>query len=330
MSTESSNVHDKQTADRGQIDAIRFVALCSIAFFHAPYFLHDTFLYSYLSGVLTSARLPLVFLISGFFLLKKDVICKAVYFEEMKKRLRTLVVPFLFWNLAILIAIEGVKVVIPSGVADSAYLVRGEGFRVYFDAVLGIGRKPIHYQFWFLRDLFLVCLISPVFRFFIVKSPYVGILLAFLVEQYIAGVSFFFVGGLIAYFWSRSILTPMSSGWVFAASLVGGLCYYFMGLESWVFKFCISVSFLLSLSDLLLKTFPTGFGKLSHLSFMVFALHEPLITLFAKAFKSVLMQIPNGLIYIVLPSATILTCLLIATVLKSWAPWLYNLSTGSR
>jgi succinoglycan biosynthesis protein ExoH len=39
------------------------------------------------------------------------------------------------------------------------------------NAVLGVTQHPINFQFWFLRDLFLVILCAPLLGFLIARTP---------------------------------------------------------------------------------------------------------------------------------------------------------------
>lgn len=59
---------------------------------------------SYLfSEILAGTAVPLFFFLSGFlFFYKTATFSRTIYEEKIKKRIRTLLVPYLFWNLAVI------------------------------------------------------------------------------------------------------------------------------------------------------------------------------------------------------------------------------------
>ena len=57
---------------------------------------------SLFSNHLVCASVSIFFILSGMFLFKKDLMNPKVYIEICRKRLRSLVIPFLFWNFIIL------------------------------------------------------------------------------------------------------------------------------------------------------------------------------------------------------------------------------------
>jgi Acyltransferase family len=85
------------------------------------------------------------------------------YTDKLRSKLRTLLLPFLFWNLLVL----GLYALAQTLPATAAYmsgrhaLISGYSWADFFSAVLGIGRDPIAYQLWFIRDLMLLVVLSP-------------------------------------------------------------------------------------------------------------------------------------------------------------------------
>ena len=108
---------------------------------------------------------PLFFFISGylFFLKFGDKFGVVDYGAQLKKRVRTLLIPYIFWNLVVLGYFALLHRFVPS-------LINPEFNNVYqFSTMEWIrsfwdfpGGQPICYQFWFLSDLMLAVIISPV------------------------------------------------------------------------------------------------------------------------------------------------------------------------
>jgi len=126
-----------------------------------------------LKGFISSGAVPVFFLLSGYFGARKIDLKSVSPGHYIQEKIHTLIIPFLFWNSAVLVLVFTVKYFH----MDSAF--RGSG--AYFDvspnassigaALFGIGRCPIVYQFWFLRDLivvvflaFVLCRYFPIIR----------------------------------------------------------------------------------------------------------------------------------------------------------------------
>lgn len=123
------------------------------------------FIIELLSHKIVAPCVPLFFFISGylFFLKFGNKFGVVDYGDQLKKRVRTLLIPYIFWNLVVLGYFAFLHKFVPS-------LINPEFNNVYqFTAVEWIrsfwdfpGGQPICYQFWFLRDLMLGVIISPI------------------------------------------------------------------------------------------------------------------------------------------------------------------------
>lgn len=135
-----------------------------------------------MSHKLVAPCVPLFFFISGYLFFMKfgDRFSAIDYGAQLKKRVRTLQIPYIFWNLVVLGYFAFLHKFVPS-------LINPEFNNVYkFTAVEWIrslwdfpGGQPICYQFWFLRDLMLAVIIFPII-FVVMKSGrwYLMVLLA--------------------------------------------------------------------------------------------------------------------------------------------------------
>lgn len=113
----------------------------------------------------TAPCVPLFFFISGylFFLKFGDKFTIVDYASQLKKRLRTLVVPYVFWNLVVLGYFAFLHKCVPSLINPAFNNVYqfslSELCRTFWDFP---GGQPICYQFWFLKDLLLAVILSPI------------------------------------------------------------------------------------------------------------------------------------------------------------------------
>jgi succinoglycan biosynthesis protein ExoH len=139
--------------------------------------------------------------------------------RRIGRRFTSLYLPLLFWNALFLVLMLALFRFAP----DHALLRElnidfgGASELDYVDAVFGITQHPIGFQFWFVRDLFLTVLISPVLWAVLRTAPYAGAVALGLI--WITGndlwiffrtdvLFFFYLGGLI-----RMRAWPVEIGW---------------------------------------------------------------------------------------------------------------------
>jgi len=170
-----------------------------------------TFVNSFLLFFFFSA-VPLLSLISGWlffsFLDEPTTDPAASLFSRIGRRFNSLYLPLITWNFLFLGALLSLYVAFPDYPLfktlnidfDTAVLAQ------YFNAVFAIDRAPLAFQFWFVRDLFVTILLSPVLWVLIKRAPYgtaVMLLIVWLVNYDTRiflrpdVVFFFFLGGLI-------------------------------------------------------------------------------------------------------------------------------------
>lgn len=150
------------------------------------------FIIELVSHQITSPCVPLFFFISGylFFLKFGDKFGTGDYGTQLKKRVHSLLIPYIFWNLVVLGYFALLHKLFPS-------LINPEFNNVYqYTAVEWIrsfwdfpGGQPICYQFWFLRDLMLAVIISPII--FVAMKYGRWYLLALLAALYICNSTLF-------------------------------------------------------------------------------------------------------------------------------------------
>ncbi len=131
-------------------------------------------------GIATVA-VPLFFLISGFlYFYKVKTWTIEVYEKKSLARVKTLLVPFLVWSIPATIYSW---IVCHAGLSAGTFWELHKTPAEIFWGVLGFFRPdlgdglptPLAAQFWFVRDLFVVCMCAPFWRFLLSKIPKISI-----------------------------------------------------------------------------------------------------------------------------------------------------------
>jgi hypothetical protein len=121
------------------------------------------FLINLFSEGLGRSAVPLSLIFAGYLLAQGFDGSFGAYTQRLKSRVHTLLLPFLFWNLFAL----GLYALAQTLPATAAFMsgrhtpVANFQTQDYLQALLAIGGTPIAYQFWFVKDLMLLVVLSP-------------------------------------------------------------------------------------------------------------------------------------------------------------------------
>ncbi len=314
---------------------------------------------NFFSEVIGRVAVPLFFFISGYlFFYKVDTFDSASYLYKLKRRCRTLLVPYLFWN----IIAAALFMILPLIPATREFLNDNCVFSFDMESlkVLLIGKDtgeevlyPMAYQFWFIRDLICCVIISPILYFFVRKTSWWGIALLAMLwmcdwsipyfgrQGFSMAAIFFFSAG--AWFATREVnvsylvkdlkaILIVYPVWALADLLTKGYDYnvfiHKVGiLLGMVFCFT-AVAVLIERRNLK----PVPF--LSSASFFVFAMHDPwLLTPIQKILVRYLhpqTDIAYCAIYLSVVSLTIVLAVLIYKLLQKLSPGLISIISGNR
>jgi hypothetical protein len=170
-----------------------------------------TFVNSFLLFFFFSA-VPLLSLISGWlffsFLDEPAADPAASLFSRIRRRFNSLYLPLVTWNFLYLGALLALYAALPNYSLFNALNIDFDtaDLAQYFNAVFAVDRAPIAFQFWFVRDLFVTILLSPVMWVLIKRAPHgtAVVLFAVWLVNYDTRIFlrpdvafFFFLGGLI-------------------------------------------------------------------------------------------------------------------------------------
>lgn len=314
----------------------------------------------FFSHVLGDISVPLFFLISGFLFFYQTDWGKTVYRRKLISRWHTLFVPYMFWNaLALLfsfvVTLPFCRTLYPGAVAQGFQLSFWEclqGFwvdpRITVDGFPG----PFAYQFWFIRDLMVMVVLSPVIHWILKRTSWVGVLILGVLwygvkdSTYIPGLStvsaFFFVLGAYFSIYRRNLIeesgrlfwfTLTSYPFVACADLLTMPYSWYLFLHRldiiWGILFVFNLSvWLIRDKGIRVSNFLAG------ASFFVFAVHVPILLPNMKKVLYILIRPENGwsllLVYFLVAFLVIGIALLLYNFLKRYASHFTNIITGGR
>jgi surface polysaccharide O-acyltransferase-like enzyme len=345
-----------------RLSLLRFPLIVGVVFVHAysttagfsggevgvsqPSIIAD-FVRNFISQGVARIAVPLFFLMSGYLFFFGFEWSKEHYAVKLRSRTKTLLVPFLFWNIATLLVFAAAQANPATKIffSGNSSLIANFGLFEFFDAVFGLTRNPIAYQFWFIRDLFIVILLVPLIRLLIKFLPllYLGIMAFFWVvglwETFIPSMEsllFFSVGAFLGAT-KRNLFHFDSYGKialiiylavVAIGTLTGNLFIYKIGILLGMQGGLYATKLLAENDKLKLLI-----ARLGMASFFVYAVHEPLLTIIKKVAYRVLQPDSSVVIlmlYFLIPTITIVIAVAGYWYLRKLAPGFVNIVTGGR
>lgn len=122
-------------------------------------------IYQFTAEGVSRIAVPFFFICSGYFL-SNHFADAGWYSVEIKKRIKSLIVPYLFWSLIFYLYIYALSLVAPDNPICYRVVKR---MPIVSRLLLSLGlspeKLPMLYPLWYLRFLFLMVLVSPVFAF---------------------------------------------------------------------------------------------------------------------------------------------------------------------
>ncbi len=302
----------------------------------------------FLSDIVARCAVPLFFLFSGYLLFRKE----EPFARIVRKKTRSLLVPYLLWN-GMAVAFYAAAQALPLArdyFTNPANDFRSFGLLQWVDAFAGLFTSrapfPIVYPLWFIRDLFILSLLSPVFRKLAGAAPVLllgalGLLWAFDLDIMILSTEalLFFTLGLYAARWKPGLaamdairLADLGLLW---AAVIALELFPFAGMPP-VHKlnvilgalFFLRLSWWLVRSDGLYRLL----ARLEGYAFFVYAFHEPLMTICKKVGARVIPMRGGWVLlhYFLVTAIVIAVSLACGVLLKRLLPAPYALLTGGR
>lgn len=357
---------DKTSSER--MDIIRFPLIIGVIFIHTyggnislkggsagiqELGFLSNFIQDFISQGLARVSVPLFFLMSGYLFFLGFNWTLEKYKHKMKSRVKTLVIPFIFWNLATMLMLLVAQSIPATSVFFSGSNQNIATYTVFdfLNSLLGVNKFPISYQFWFIRDLFVMVCIAPLISALFLKRNISSIILACLFVLWffnlwpiyipsIAAIFFFYLG---AYLSNRefNIFALDNYGKIIAISYLGLLIVdtltkgslYNSYIHNAGIIFGIVTALYLSKCAINNNLVKRALLNLSGYGFFVFAIHEPALTVLKKIiykFAEPSSDLAVTAFYLLIPTTIILFSLATYQVINKIMPKALSIVSGGR
>ena len=309
---------------------------------------------AFFSDVLPRTAVPLFYIISGYLFFRGGSFDTDVYRRKLRTRASTLLVPYLLWNLIALLFSLGMlylRARLRGGTPDIAAWYNGMGgIKAFWDT--GTAGFPFNYPLWFLRDLIVLVVLSPLIYIYAKKAGIVGLVLLFAAYillfplgrrgLFMIGLFYFTLG---AYLSIRKIdFTELFKRWRIVAACIAVplLVTIFFSFSNntvvWeyshrVFTLFGAVATIGIVASLLQKGYLKVRPLLSNSAFFVYAAHGTIVLpLMQSVLGKILPGNQIGLIirYFAAPLLTVVLLVLCYWCLNRWLPKTTAVLTGGR
>ena len=328
-------------------------------------FSFTTFIEYFLANGIFRFRIPMLFIISGFLFALHDA---RPYGQRTKKRLRTLLLPYLIWS-ALGFMFTYCLELFPwtREIVAGSNIVRIDDTRALlhdYHWYEMLGRWiliPVPYQLWFIRVLLIYNLAYPAIRWCVTNRIAKWIFFSFAFLMWMGTMGFVLFEGEGLLFFSLGVwiqknnfnidiprrwLKPAGWGAAFVMLALLKTVIAFVGqpfLGNSLPYLLIILHKLVIFSGLIAAWFGCNglvtwcmqrkwFVWLTAFSFMIYALHAPLIAYAIQALFSVVNQLPGYrlLSFIFLPLIIIAFAVVTGALIRKVSPGLYGAFTGGR
>ena len=354
-----------------RITSLRFILACLVVFIHntLPPIQNQIesgelhfYTYFWVMKLFTKGfglcAVPLFFTFAAYLQAKKA----DKYSILLKKRTKTILLPYIIWiSIYLLWQIFGklfIAKVIPSVLTNEFIPVQNWTVLDWIQKVIGygyyLGISDDNFpgaagQLWFLRDLMILVILSPLFMKLIKYTP--SLLISIIFIFLLLGIKLFFVISnstllfyLIGLYWGYYDLPILEKidriHWyeiipAFVFALIGNYALFKNNISSYVLTI-ISATLLLKFSSLLIineKVFD-NLKKLSGYSFFLYCIHEPvLLPVFITLWMRYL-PITNSFFcimeYFIVTIITIIIGTTLGILIKKFIPKLFSILNGGR
>lgn len=307
----------------------------------------EILLQHFLSGALGRITNPFFFLISGFLFFYGWQPTLAGWWGKMRKRMFTLLVPFLVWGfIGKLVNLGDWLFTRPDSLAEQSDALI-QGLPGVWELLISM---PSSGQLWFVRALLLIMLAAPVLALLIAKLRASLLLVIFAV--YVSpwqtpwdsvdksAICFFSFAATLGFLranieWkSRVLVQWASAAWLSLAAIYTALSLVTVWDLTLLFKFLIlaGVPGIWALYELVPNAIHDWLGRLSPYRFFVYMGFEPLLTIVQDKYYASLApsQATHLLGYLCFPTLVVALCLAVACLLRRGAPNVYSFLSGGR
>ena len=335
-------------------NAIKVPMIILVIFVHENLNLDYDGYWGMLWAAMANVAVPVFFLISGYYFFYGREFSKGEYLRKLKKRCQTLLLPYLLWNLLPMLNIVAGNVfsILFRGKSTEAlqgYLsdLWNKGiWHIWWD--MTAGTMPYDSPLWYVRDLMVMCVLSPLIYVFarrfgmiggvILILPYVLGFDTGIVGLGMASITFFTLGACFAVKTSK-MQTPSEVAhrfrWLFCVTSAMSLMLYLLFYEnSWahvfqMFYIASGVFAFYSLMGLMSDKVIEKITRLSSSVFFIYALHNTCVLALCGGLMNRL-PLPHSLVIVILPFVTFGVCYGIYLMARKICPQALAVLCGGR
>ena len=127
-----------------------------------------------ISKLFAGIAVPLFYVFSGYLFFNKQASFTAKdYLGKLRKRIKTLLIPYVFWNLVVIAFYFLAQIFMPSMISGDNKSIVDYTIIDWLKAFWNYNNEmPISYPLWFIRDLMVVVLMSPLIYLLVKKSAF--------------------------------------------------------------------------------------------------------------------------------------------------------------
>lgn len=309
----------------------------------------NIFIQNIISQGLARIAVPIFFLLSGYLFFKNFNFL--IYKDKIAKRVYTLLIPYLFWA-----ALSVFIYFILQSIPGFSHFFKNELIQdlSFQQLIIKTWIDPTNYPLWFLRDLMLLIIISPLLFYLIKKIPVLFFSLLsvqwfFNIPETLLSLNsepilFFSVG---AYFsiisdkflsikiLNKNLIYLLSIYLIILIIKAVILTIYPSYAQMLILTIIHKISILLGIVILWFVLDRYKLSKmyfLTNFTFLFYVFHEPTLTILKKAGYSVLgkSSLSSFFLYIIAPIVIIIFLTILGHILKKYYPKIASIITGNR
>lgn len=343
------------TFNSRKISILSISAILMVLLVHSYYIEAESFpiaqkiqLFTGASG-LSGVAVPLFFFISGLLFFKSNN-SVGDCINGIKRRIRTLVIPYLIWNLLFV----GSYVLLSLFPGVSQY-VNGDvlshlDWKKPIESLSFLFVSPAGFHLWFLRDLIVYVALTPLLYVMILRFPWQTLIALFFLSGELPrfGMTYFAAGGIISIHYGLDRFGKLlSKPIVFLSAFVFLMkCVIVLTFKSINIVFYLYLQQVANMAGIVAVwgCYDFLFGKgdahrivsfilsASRYSFFIYLFHEPVFNILKKlSLRMVgLTDFSLILLYLINPIIMFFVALGVAKLLRRSLPGLYSLIVGGR
>lgn len=334
------------------LDGLKLLLILMVVFIHAGnniqrIFLGNGDIYSdtvifimnFISFGITRAAVPIFFVLSGFFLADRFNTVEFTFWGEIKNRVKQILVPYIVWNCTVIMIFFLIQLIPQTHKFFNKKIIFDLHFLQFLDMLF---INPIPYQLWFLRDLFILSLMSPIIIYSLkyfswLFLPILGVIWLKNINCYISteAVLFFSIGlyfcGRDSFLFQRSkYYSWLHILWFFC--VICSVLLQLLGYSEYIYAYKVQIILgVLVLCRNSQAKFMLDLAKYKEYIFPIFLFHEPLMTFVNKITSKIIHDnyaVTQLILFFFIPFIVIFLSILLSLLVNRLTPRYYSYLIG--